>query len=114
MRAAARRDNNEPEVVRALELAGWTVVRVSDTGFPDLVAVRRGVLRLLEVKGPKGELTEAQVKLHQRLAAAGLPVAIVRSPEEALEAVNASASDFRNLRSLAVPNHTNHRRKPCK
>lgn len=109
MRAAAKRDANEPEVVRALELAGWTVVRVSDTGFPDLVAVRRGVLRLLEVKGPKGELTEAQVKLHQRLSAAGLPVAIVRSPEEALAAVLGPAPTFR---TLATPNTVNHRRKP--
>ncbi|MBN9687144.1 MULTISPECIES: hypothetical protein [unclassified Corallococcus] len=87
MRHACRRDANEKPIVQALRLAGWTVERVNATGFPDLVCVRRGQVLLLEVKAAKrGRMMPAQVELHARLRAAGLAVAIVTSPEEALAA----------------------------
>lgn len=94
MRAAAKRDATEPEIVKALELAGWTVVKVSDTGLPDLVAMRRGVVRFLEVKSPGGKLTPAQQETFQRFAAALVTVHVVRTPEEALMAVGAPVEDF--------------------
>ena len=87
MRWAAQRDEAEPDVVRALELAGWTVERVSAPGFPDLLCVRRGQTVLLEVKSKGGRFKPAQVELHARLRAAGLVVAVVTTPEEALAAV---------------------------
>lgn len=87
MRHAAKRDANEPEIVRALELAGWTVIPISDTGVMDLLCIRRGVIRLLEVKGPKGKLTPAQEKTFARIHAALGTVHIVRTPAEALRAV---------------------------
>lgn len=87
MRHAAKRDANEPEIVRALELAGWTVIPISDTGVMDLLCIRRGVIRLLEVKGPKGKLTPAQEKTFARINAAGGTVHVVRTPAEALRAV---------------------------
>lgn len=90
MRFAAKRDANEGEIVTALELAGWSVFKVSDTGLPDLICCRRGVLALLEVKAPDGDLTPAQVKTFQRLRAAGYEVAVVRTPAEALTAVGAT------------------------
>jgi hypothetical protein len=89
VRFAAKRDANEPAIIAALQLAGWSIFQVGATGFPDLVAVRRGVSHFLEVKMAKGALTEAQVKLHRRMAAAGLAVHIVRTPDEALAAVGA-------------------------
>lgn len=87
MRHAAKRDANEPEIVRALELSGWTVIPVSDTGVMDLLCIRRGVVRLLEVKGPKGKLTPAQERTFARIHAAGGTVHVVRTPAEALHAV---------------------------
>jgi len=87
MRHAAKRDANEPEIVEALELSGWTVIPVSDTGVMDLLCIRRGVVKLLEVKGPKGKLTPAQEKTFARIHAAGGTVHVVRTPAEALHAV---------------------------
>jgi len=89
MRYASKRDENEPAIVQALELAGWTVVPVSSRGAPDLLCARRGVLKLLEVKGPDGDLTPAQEETFARLAGALVTVHVVRTPEEALMAVRA-------------------------
>lgn len=89
MRFAAKRDSNERPIIAALQLAGWSVFQVSATGFPDLLCARRGEVRLLEVKTAKGKLEPAQVKLHQRMEAAGLKVHVVRTPDEALAAVGA-------------------------
>ncbi|NNC17642.1 hypothetical protein HJC22_18145 [Corallococcus exiguus] len=87
MRWAAQRDDVEPAVVQALQLAGWTVERVSAPGFPDLLCCRRGQVVLLEVKSKRGRMELAQVELHARLRAAGVVVAVVTTPEEALAAV---------------------------
>lgn len=90
MRRAAQRDGNEPEVKRALELAGWKVFPLSMPGWPDLLCVRggtqsrRGQIQLVEVKMPKGKLKPAQARFFPILAAVGLPVAIVRSETEAM------------------------------
>lgn len=97
-RNAAKRDANEPEVVMALQAAGWSIFQVGAAGFPDLVAVRHGVSHFLEVKSAKGELTPAQVKLHRRMAAAGLTVHVVRTAAEALAAVAPAT-----LRPIARP-----------
>lgn len=75
--------------MRALELAGWTVLKVSDTGLPDLVCLRRGVVKFLECKSPGGNLTPAQEYTFRRFAAALVTVHVVRTPEEALMAVGA-------------------------
>jgi hypothetical protein len=90
MRRAAKRDDNEALIVTALQSAGWTVVRVSDAGAPDLLVARDGVLTLVEVKGPKGTLTPVQEVAFTKLATAGVLVQVVRSPWEALAAVGAS------------------------
>lgn len=123
MRWDAQRDKAEPAVVQALQLAGWTVEKVSAKGFPDLLCVRRGVVVLLEVKSKGGRMKPAQVKLHARLRAAGLVVAIVTTPAEALDAVAGkpvrSALEVpaerrrgqgRSFAELATPNTLNPRR----
>jgi hypothetical protein len=89
MRRAAKRDDNEALIVTALQSAGWTVVRVSDAGAPDLICVRMGEISLVEVKGPKGTLTPAQGVAFERLNKAGVAVLIVRSPGDALIALGA-------------------------
>lgn len=95
MRRAAKRDDNEAVIVTALQSAGWTVVRVSDSGAPDLICVRMGDLRLVEVKGPKGTLTPAQEVAFERLNKAGVTVLVVRSPADALEALGVTCYDSR-------------------
>lgn len=113
MRHAARRDENEGEVVAALQAAGATVAKLSGDGIPDLLVEARGVLYLVEVKDkrigyvhtrPRGkhddpdpryrELTPTQVKWWRRWEAAGgrAPV-IVHGPEEALAAIGATTRD---------------------
>jgi hypothetical protein len=82
VRFAAKRDANEPAIIAALQLAGWSIFQVGATGFPDLVAVRKGTSHFLEVKQPKGTLTPAQEKLHRRMEAAGLKVHVVRTADE--------------------------------
>ena len=69
---------------------------VSAAGLPDLlVCARPGgkpVTVLLEVKGPRGKLNEAQESWHARWAAAGgCPVVVVRDVESALAAVGLAA-----------------------
>lgn len=92
MRAAARRDANEPSIIRALEAVGWLVVPLSGAGLPDLLCVRRGALVLLEVKTAKGTVTTAQAGLFGRMLRWGYRVPVVRSPEEALAAAEEVAA----------------------
>lgn len=84
MRRAAKRDANEPEIVEALESAGYWVKRISADGFPDLCVGRLGRDRivLLEVKDGSGELTEAQLQFWQ--ISQGATRFVVRSPDSAL------------------------------
>lgn len=89
-RYAAKRDENEPEIVQVFEAHGWTVHKINDKGFPDLVCARSpDRLLLVEVIGPgkaknfrkSDGLTEHQVAFHQ-----GWPTEIhkVRTVEEAM------------------------------
>lgn len=106
MRHAAKRDANEPDIIDALELAGWTVIPVSDTGVMDLLCIRRGVVKLLEVKSEKGKLTPAQEKTFARIHAAGGTVHVVRTPAEALHAVALGVESElgpREARALVMP-----------
>lgn len=92
-RRAARVDSNHAEVIRALRAAG---VLVKDTsrlgdGFGDAVALNRRLdrLRIIEIKdGAKPpsarRLTPAEEEFHRDWCG---HVAVVTSPEEALEAM---------------------------
>jgi len=89
MRHAAKRDGNERGIVLALELAGWSVWKMSQPGFPDLLCVRRGEVVLIEVKevGKRDHLTEKQAEVFPKLAIAGRAPVVVTTPAEALAAV---------------------------
>lgn len=82
MRWAAQRDENEAELVLEAQLAGWAAFKLSAPGWPDVVCVRHGAVKFLEVKRKRGKKTRAQVDLHLRLAANGLTVHVVRTREE--------------------------------
>ncbi len=79
MRRHARRDKNETIIVDALKGCGVQVFRVSGEGLPDLLLYRHGMWLPVEVKGPDGKLTPAQV---ETMAKAPFPV--LRSIEDAL------------------------------
>ena len=85
-RKAAKRDENEPEVINGLKWAGFSVTQLSESGVPDLIAGRNGVNYLIEVKARKGKLTDAQIDWHEGWLG-GKPV-ILRSFEEAIEWAN--------------------------
>jgi hypothetical protein len=85
-RVNAKRDENEPEIVKALKLAGAKVDRLSGRGTPDLLVGFRLKNWLLEVKKPKEHLTDDQQVWHMDWTGHG-QVTIVRTPNEALEAI---------------------------
>lgn len=86
MRIHGKVDSNQRAIVKVLRQ--WsldaTVYSTADLGggFPDLILGYRGRTILLEVKGPKGKLTQHQVDFHA--AWQGNPVVILRSPDDAI------------------------------
>lgn len=84
-------DHNQAEIVAALRDAGHQVVTLHGVGggFPDLIVARGGRCWLVEVKTRGGRLTPAQVKFFEQWQ--GPPIRIVRTVDEALEAVGVSA-----------------------
>lgn len=87
---AAKTDANQAEIVAALRKAGATVTITArlGNGFPDLVVGRNGATYLLEVKKPGAKLTPDEARFFCEWAG---HCTVVRSPEEALQAVGALA-----------------------
>ena len=82
MRYAAKRDTTEPAIVDALQRFGCTVIRLSQSGVPDLlVRTPDGCAHLVECKAPHGTRTPAQRKFLQTWG----PVPLIRSSEEAVK-----------------------------
>lgn len=72
----------------ALRAAGAKVFDLKGCGgLPDLLVVHRGKAWPLEVKTKTGKLTADQMRVFAEFAAAGLPVVIVRSVEDALAVI---------------------------
>lgn len=94
MRRAANTDRNHPEIVKHLEQIGCSVLSLAAVGkgVPDLLAGRRAVNVLLEVKNPKQrpsarKLRDNQQDWHLRWRG---QVAVVHTPQEAEDAINAA------------------------
>ena len=83
----AKRDENEPEIVQALEKAGYFVTRLNTPGVPDLLVIKpsqqipvhtcetperalaqawRHDITLLEIKMPGKDLNKKQKQWHGR------------------------------------------------
>lgn len=88
MRRAAKSDLNQPEVVRALRLAGASVTHTHNVagGFPDIVAGFRGETYLIEIKQPGGALTPSQQVWHDEWRGSAY---VVESAEDALRVIGA-------------------------
>ena len=83
LRYDARRDENEPEIVEALEAVGAKVLRLDDV---DLLVGYRDRLYMLEVKMPNGRLNKKQQKFFREWAGY---VWIVRTVDQALGLIGA-------------------------
>lgn len=90
MRVRANVDTTQPSIVKALRAVGATVLHLHQLGSdaPDLLVGFRGRDYLLEVKGPKTPVTDAQSRWHEGWR--GRRPHVVRSPEEALQAIGAT------------------------
>ncbi len=56
-------------------------------GFPDLICMQSGQVAFLEVKAPKGVVSEAQRTMHLLLVNQRMRVAVVRSQDDAIAAL---------------------------
>lgn len=91
MRYAARVDDNQSEIVKALQRIGVYVIDCSHVGagFPDLLCAYRGQWTLLEIKDgakppSRRKLTPDQVIFHAEAMAKGCKVHVVESVDQAL------------------------------
>jgi hypothetical protein len=82
VRLKAKVDNNHKAIVDAFRSCGWLVLSLAPVGqgVPDLLISKHGHMRLVEVKGKRGKLTEQQMDFIK----SGWPVDVVRSVGEAL------------------------------
>ena len=93
MRHRAKLDANQTAIVDALRKAGCTVQSLAAVGggVPDILVGWLGDILLMEIKDgtlspSRRELTPDQIKWHA--AWNGTPVAVVKSVDEALRAIN--------------------------
>lgn len=89
MRTAAKRDLAEPAIIEALENVGCKVVQLNDRDVADLIVVnyRTRSLLLMEVKTGNAPLRPGQEKFIADMAKHGVKVHVVRTPREALDAI---------------------------
>ncbi len=101
-RKAAKRDTAEPAIVAALKKAGCSVVKLSDTGVPDLLVAYpmqwpaseddpNYDMVLMEVKTGNARLTEDEEKFFDTWKGARI---IVRTPQQALTYIGVPDSEF--------------------
>lgn len=79
---AAKRDKNERSLKAVLGHYGWHWTSVSGPGLPDAIVCKRGRLAWVEIKGPKGKLTEAQLKAFAVLRGVDSPLYILHDAED--------------------------------
>ena len=86
-------DKNQSEIVHALRQVGATVILLHEAGegIPDLLIGYRRETYLMEVKSKTGKLNERQQLWHSDWR--GDPVSIVRSIDDALNAIRVTDSD---------------------
>jgi hypothetical protein len=88
-RRAAKRDENEPDIIKVLRAHGCVVWQLSGDGITDLLVLRKGKKWLADVKMPGKPTTEAQEKKWEEAATkARVAVFILRTPEDATKMLN--------------------------
>jgi hypothetical protein len=81
-RYAARRDENESELVEAARKLGWWMVYI---GFPvDYIGCFRSVLHFVELKTPNGKYTPAQAIFLKEAKHNGITVLTWRNADDVI------------------------------
>jgi hypothetical protein len=78
-----KRDANEAALVDHLQMRGALVARLSGAGVPDLLVGFRGDWAVVEVKAPRGQLTDRQTEWIDAARRMRLPVYVIRDRVEA-------------------------------
>ena len=79
-RHATRRDANELNIVRGLQLYGCRILRLDN---PDLLVLYHGRVTMLEVKTASGRATAVQ----RKLALDGWPIVTIKTLDQAIKAI---------------------------
>lgn len=88
-RYAAKRDENEPDIIKALRAHGCVVWQLSGKGIPDLLVLHKGKKWLADVKMPGKPTTTPQEDAWEEAATkARCSVFILRTPEDATKMLN--------------------------
>lgn len=88
-RYAAKRDENEPDIIKALRAHGCVVWQLSGKGIPDLLVLQKGKKWLADVKMPGKPTTKPQEDAWEEAATkARCSVFILRTPEDAARMLN--------------------------
>jgi hypothetical protein len=69
----------QERIIRKAEADGWMVIKIiraNVSGLPDLLLLRDGEARFVEVKRPGRMATPLQELMHRRLRAAGFSVVV--------------------------------------
>jgi len=69
----------QTKIIKRLRLEGWLclkIIKLSASGFPDVLAHRGGETMYIEVKRPNGKLSEIQKLRIQELREKGIEVKI--------------------------------------
>lgn len=89
--SAHRRDDNHHEITDALTAAGWLVADTSQVGngFPDLIAIRHGLVEFIEVKDgskppSKRRLSSDEQVTALQFAQAGKRIRVIETVEQAV------------------------------
>ena len=95
MRLASRADSNQREIVQALRTCGAAVLHLHrvGSGCPDLLVCYHKQLFLIEIKTRTGRFTKDELHF---IASWPGTIYVVRSIEEALEAINAIGYNIDN------------------
>ena len=88
---ARRKDSNHAQILETLASLGWILLDTSRAGFgaPDAIAVRAGRVAFIEIKDGRKPpsaraLTPMEREVHDAFKAAGVPIVVLSTVDEAL------------------------------
>ena len=73
----------QKKITDNLESQGWVVVKLMKTstnGIPDLMCLREGIAKFIEVKKPNGKISELQKYRIKQLRKQGFEAVVMDSP----------------------------------
>ena len=82
-----RADENQGRIIKALREIGASVIVLSQVGggCPDILVGYRGINYLMEIKGPRGKLSERQIAFHESWR--GGEINVIRSVGQGIKTI---------------------------